>query len=150
MQKSEVGFRAHDPKYGPKLAQSQASGLSRLARLAEGADLQAARVEAARARLRAELQAQRSVTGQARAKAFEASISVALEDVSSAIDRYTLGNESERAVSERGTNEHHDGVKPALSSSTGKLRRGRPKVEGVRPWEAAGMSRRTWERRRKA
>jgi hypothetical protein len=25
--------------------------------------------------------------------------------------------------------------------------RGRPKVEGERPWEAAGMSRRTWYRR---
>jgi hypothetical protein len=27
--------------------------------------------------------------------------------------------------------------------------RGRPRVDGVRPWEAAGVSRRTWERRRK-
>ena len=28
-----------------------------------------------------------------------------------------------------------------------KARRGRPKAEGERPWEAAGMSRRTWYRR---
>jgi hypothetical protein len=28
--------------------------------------------------------------------------------------------------------------------------RGRPKVEGERPWEAAGMSRRTWYRRKAA
>jgi hypothetical protein len=27
--------------------------------------------------------------------------------------------------------------------------RGRPRVEGERPWEAAGVSRRTWERRKK-
>jgi hypothetical protein len=27
--------------------------------------------------------------------------------------------------------------------------RGRPRVEGERPWEAEGVSRRTWERRRK-
>jgi hypothetical protein len=27
---------------------------------------------------------------------------------------------------------------------------GRPKVEGTRPWEALEISRRTWERRRKA
>ena len=26
--------------------------------------------------------------------------------------------------------------------------RGRPRVEGERPWEAAGVSRRTWERRK--
>jgi hypothetical protein len=31
-----------------------------------------------------------------------------------------------------------------------KARRGRPKVGGERPWEAAGMSRRTWYRRRGA
>ena len=30
-----------------------------------------------------------------------------------------------------------------------KRGRGRPKVEGKRPWEAEGMSRRTWYRRQK-
>lgn len=30
------------------------------------------------------------------------------------------------------------------------LKRGRPKVIGTRPWEAAGMSRRSWYRRQKA
>lgn len=29
-------------------------------------------------------------------------------------------------------------------------RMGRPKVEGTRPWQAAGVSRRTWERRQRA
>lgn len=28
------------------------------------------------------------------------------------------------------------------------LKRGRPKIEGPRPWELAGMSKRTWHRRR--
>lgn len=31
---------------------------------------------------------------------------------------------------------------------TGPLKRGRPKVEGPRPWEAEGVSRRTWYRRK--
>ena len=30
------------------------------------------------------------------------------------------------------------------------VRVGRPRIEGVRPWEAAGVSRRTWFRRKKA
>jgi hypothetical protein len=35
--------------------------------------------------------------------------------------------------------------------ATGKVKeRGRPKIEGQRPWEAEGVSRRTWERRQKA
>lgn len=29
-------------------------------------------------------------------------------------------------------------------------KRGRPRIAGVRPWAAEGVSRRTWERRRKA
>jgi hypothetical protein len=32
---------------------------------------------------------------------------------------------------------------------SGPRGRGRPRFEGVRPWEAEGVSRRTWERRRK-
>lgn len=31
-----------------------------------------------------------------------------------------------------------------------KLKLGRPKIKGPRPWELAGMSRRTWHRRRQA
>jgi hypothetical protein len=31
-----------------------------------------------------------------------------------------------------------------------KRKPGRPKIEGVRPWQKLGISRRTWERRRKA
>lgn len=37
-------------------------------------------------------------------------------------------------------------VKPV--KSPGKLKRGRPKIEGARPWEAEGVSRRTWYRRK--
>ena|ERR1700694_2755164 len=37
------------------------------------------------------------------------------------------------------------GVLPGPSGT--KLKRGRPKIEGKRPWELAGMSKRTWYRR---
>lgn len=37
------------------------------------------------------------------------------------------------------------GVKPAVAI---KRRPGRPKIEGVRPWEAAGLSKRTFYRRK--
>jgi hypothetical protein len=49
-------------------------------------------------------------------------------------------------------------VERALAMEAGPVRalpgpqkrgRGRPRVEGVRPWEAEGVSRRTWERRKK-
>jgi hypothetical protein len=53
----------------------------------------------------------------------------------------------ERKVAERGTGSGEASVKALGAESTGK--RGRPKVEGDRPWEAEGMSRRTWYRRRK-
>jgi hypothetical protein len=36
-----------------------------------------------------------------------------------------------------------------LTTKPNKLKRGRPKIEGPRPWELAGMSKRTWHRRQK-
>jgi hypothetical protein len=38
---------------------------------------------------------------------------------------------------------------PSEPSEEKPLRRGRPRIEGARPWEAEGISRRTWERRNK-
>ena len=44
---------------------------------------------------------------------------------------------------------------PALEAAFGPpvdgiKKRGRPRIEGVRPWQAEGVSRRTWERRQKS
>lgn len=41
-----------------------------------------------------------------------------------------------------------DKIAEAISSGKLSLKRGRPKVTGQRPWEAAGMSKRTYYRRR--
>lgn len=103
-----------------------------------GEDRQAARVEAARARERAEVEARRAVVR-------------AFNDWRPS-DRSSFSSE-ERGGAEQGTGANAVGVKEELRVSTGKKsgpKRGRPKKEGVRPWEAAGVSRRTWERRRKA
>lgn len=35
------------------------------------------------------------------------------------------------------------------AGSSPRLKRGRPKIEGPRPWELAGISKRTWYRRQK-
>lgn len=147
------GFRAHDPKYGPKLAQSQAAGLSRLARFAE--DRQAERVEAARARLRAELLARRplsEVVGPVFDELAGLTPPVTHGDASdgSSIDRYTLANQREQFVAERGTDEGAASVKAGSRLLPQKKRgAGRPAVVVGEPWVAEGVSRRTWYRRKK-
>lgn len=120
------GFKAHGVELGPKLGQALASGLPRLARIAMGEDGRAARVEAARARVRAAEQARRAASAMAQP-------SPGLR---------------ERSVAEQGTGANTGDVKLGLAVSGGKRERGRPKVEGVRPWEAAGLSRTEWYRRK--
>lgn len=59
----------------------------------------------------------------------------------------------ERGGAERGPEADGGAVKPALGQSPGKKsgpRGGRPREVEGEPWKAAGVSRRTWERRRKA
>ena len=144
------GFKAHDVRHGPKLGQSLASGVSGLARRFGGGG-QDERVEAARARVRAEIEARRSPAAK----------------VATVVERVVAerGTGGEVGGIEAGAREFVDSVLPDAAPAVkaevaGKVARkmaratgtklGRPKVEGVRPWAAAGVSRRTWERRRKA
>ena len=55
----------------------------------------------------------------------------------------------ERLGAEQGAKADAASVKAGLPVSGGKRDRGRPRVEGVRPWEAAGVSRARWYRDRK-
>lgn len=41
-----------------------------------------------------------------------------------------------------------DSPQPSKAAAVAIRKRGRPKVEGARPWEAAGISRRTYYRRK--
>ena len=116
------GFKAHGAGLGPKLGAGLAAGPTGLQR----------RVEAARSRERA-----RELARRGQAASPEAGLGYRAE----------MG----RSGDEQGTSGETAGVKPSAAPSTGKKRpRGRPKVEGLRPWEFEGVSRRTWERRRKA
>jgi hypothetical protein len=84
------------------------------------------RVEAARARERARELARRGQAGES-----------------------ALGgcNLPERSGGEQGTGVLSAAVKGGVGLSPEK-KRGRPRIEGLRPWEFEGVSRRTWERRR--
>lgn len=128
------GFKAHDARHGPKLGASLASGPTGLQR----------RLEAARERERSEELARRLRAGEAVALA-------SLEVPGGPVERSAAarGGLRERSGAEQGTGENVGGVKPVLRPSTGK-RGGRPREVEGEPWKAAGVSRRTWERRRKA
>ena len=131
------GFKAHDARHGPKLGQALASGVSGLARRF-GADEWGERVEAARAKVRAEIEARRPSAApaadiEAGAREFVDSV---LPNAAPAVRAEVAGKVGRRMAKVVGVRK---------SGPKG----GRPKEIEGEPWAAAGVSRRTWERRRK-
>jgi hypothetical protein len=118
-----AGFGAHDPKHGhrlPRQLELPPPGLARRFAMAGGGDRSGP----------------------------------VCEHVAAMIGEAEAGNQPEPerlpAVEGNQTGKAGDFVNQApLAASSVEKKRGRPKVEGERPWEAEGISRRTWERRRK-
>lgn len=128
-------FKAHDPKAGPKLGQSQAAGPTGLER----------RIEAARAAQRAAVEAWREARGTSAAggeavmgDSSAPSVPTVLSPMSKTLP--------EQSGAERRTNNDVFVVKPV--SRRRPRGGGRPKVVGE-PWLQEGLSRTEWYRRRK-
>lgn len=131
-----MSFKAHDDRGGARLGRQLALGAVGMARRYEevvGAavielEVLAGRVEAAR---------------------------VALTGVSRGLPTGSE-NGTERSVSERGTGavsgasdaEVKALARDLVEAAEPFAKRGRPRIEGERPWELEGVSRRTWFRRR--
>ena len=150
------GFKAHGAGLGPKLGQALASGPTGLQR----------RVELARAREREKVEARRGPSG-------EASVVLAMVGIAALAESVGSGEQSgaERGTGgdlgriEAGAGEFVDSVLPKAAPAVraevaGKVARavrvrksgpkgGRPREIEGEPWVEAGVSRRTWERRRK-
>ena len=167
------GFKAHGAGLGPKLGQALASGVSGLQRRIEAARARerAAELERRVATVRAlnawagpgeaDLPVTDEQAGEGLAVIGELHRAAPDKRERGVVERGTGG---EVGGIEAGAREFVDRVLPDAASAVraevaGKVARkmaratgtklGRPKVEGVRPWAAAGVSRRTWERRRK-
>lgn len=127
------GFKAHGSGLGPKLAASQAAGMTGLQR----------RVEAARARDRAAVVARRGavVAEQGRDEQGTSGETAGVKPPAAVSPEYLRGYAAARG--EDGPPVEQPKIKGALAK-----KRGRPRVEGLRQWEIEGVSRRTWERRR--
>src|SRR4029077_4981902 len=129
-----MSFKAHEDGRGPRLGRQVRLGPSGMARRfgEEGpseAEPLSRGVQKAMARFYAKLAERRAVEAVAAGRVSPSE------------------SEGERSVAEQGTEKAGASVKGSAGESTGK--RGRPKVAGVRPWEAEGLSRAAWYRRRK-
>ena len=147
-------FKAHSPIGGPKLAASQAAGMPGLARRVERARALAREAELKRreraggglARLGGE------AAGADRGGTDENPLDRSAGRPAPAVGEDSTGGVGAEGGGEQGTRGDGAAVKmgEALSPAKSGRKGGRPrKVEGE-PWVAEGVSRRTWERRRKA
>lgn len=145
------GFKAHGAGLGPKLGQALASGPTGLAR----------RVELARAREREKVEGLRGPAGRPSGVGVLVGSPVPAPASDGVAERETVG---EVGGIEAGAREFVDSVLPNAASAVrgevaGKVARkmaratgtklGRPREIEGEPWVEAGVSRRTWERRRK-
>lgn len=141
----EGGFKAHGAGLGPKLGAGLASGPTGLQRRIE---LARARERAARRReeppTEAEIERSQGLLGAILGGGAGAAAAKG-RTTSSEIDLSCR----EQSGAERGTKGEGAAVKAVLPVSTGKRAAHRPREIEGEPWVALGVSRRTWERRRK-